>query len=165
MFRHVIFSILLVLTAGAAPVLAAPGTGKPAPDFVLKSDAGQNLRLSELRGQVVLVNFWASWCPPCRQELPLLNDLYSRYRAAGFTLLGVNVDEDRKNAVTLLTRTALRFPTLFDADKAVSRLYGVDTMPTTLLIDRGGRVRYVHRGYRSGFEKKYEEQVRELLKE
>lgn len=150
---------------GVAPVSAAPETGKTAPDFALKSDSGQNVRLSELRGQVVLVNFWASWCPPCRQELPLLGNLYSQYRTAGFVLLGVNVDDDRKNATAMAQRLGLRFPTLFDADKAVSRRYGVDTMPTTLLIDRDGRVRHVHRGYYSGYEKKYEQQVRELLKE
>jgi len=144
---------------------ALPAVGVVAPDFASKSDSGRNVRLSELRGQVVLINFWASWCGPCRQELPLLNKMYGQYRAAGFMLLAVNVDDNRKDADAMLKRLDLRLPILFDVSKNVAKLYGVDTMPATLLIDRDGRVRYVHRGYYSGYEQKYERQVRELLKE
>ncbi len=157
---------LAVLSAGGMGTAAAlPAVGTVAPNFAAKSDSGRNVRLSELRGQVVMINFWASWCSPCRQELPLLNKLYAQYRAAGFTLLAVNVDDNRKDAEAMLKRLALRFPTLFDDSKTVAKLYGVDTMPATLVIDRDGRVRYVHRGYYSGYEQKYEQQVRELLKE
>ena len=163
--RGFLFAVLLLTVAGIDTAAAAPAAGKPAPDFALKSDSGRNVRLSELRGQVVLVNFWASWCTPCRQELPILNKLHTQYRGAGMALLAVNVDEERKNAETMLRRLELSMPVLFDADKSVVRLYQVDTMPTTLLVDRDGRVRYVHRGYYSGFEQKYEQQLRELLKE
>jgi len=161
--------VLLALAAFSAVATgisaALPAVGVVAPDFASKSDSGRNVRLSELRGQVVLINFWASWCGPCRQELPLLNKIYARYRAAGFMLLAVNVDDNRKDADAMLKRLDLRFPILFDGNKSVAKLYGVDTMPATLLIDRDGRVRYVHRGYYSGYEQKYEQQVRELLKE
>jgi peroxiredoxin len=157
---------LTVLTvAGMGTAAALPAIGAAVPDFALKSDSGRNVRLSELRGQVVLINFWASWCNPCRQELPLLNKIYAQYRAAGFTLLAVNVDDNRKDAEAMLKRLGLRFPTLFDGNKNVAKLYGVDTMPATLVIDRDGRVRYLHRGYYDGYERKYEQQVRELLKE
>jgi peroxiredoxin len=162
-------TILLALTAsafvGAGPATAMPAIGVAAPDFASKSDSGRNVRLSELRGQVVVINFWASWCNPCRQELPFLNRIYAQYRAAGFMLLAVNVDDNRKDAEAMLKRLGLRFPTLFDGSKTVAKLYGVDTMPATLVIDRDGRVRYVHRGYYGGYELKYEQQVRELLKE
>jgi len=162
-------TVLLALTvstvAGMGTATALPAVGVVAPDFALKSDSGRNVRLSELRGQVVLVNFWASWCSPCRQELPLLNKIFTRYRAAGFTLLAISVDDDRKNAEAMLKRLELQFPTLFDGNKNVVKLYGVDTMPATLVIDRDGRVRYLHRGYYDGYERKYEQQVRELLKE
>jgi peroxiredoxin len=157
---------LATLSAACTGATAAlPAVGAAAPNFASKSDSGRNVRLSELRGQVVMINFWASWCSPCRQELPLLNKLYAQYRAAGFTLLAVNVDDNRKDAEAMLKRLELRFPTLFDDGKAVAKLYGVDTMPATLVIDRDGRVRYVHRGYYEGYERKYEQQVRELLKE
>jgi peroxiredoxin len=161
----VLFALTVSTVAGMGTATALPAIGVVAPDFALKSDSGRNVRLSELRGQVVLVNFWASWCSPCRQELPLLNKIFTRYRAAGFTLLAISVDDDRKNAEAMLKRLELHFPTLFDGNKNVVRLYGVDTMPATLLIDRDGRVRYLHRGYYDGYERKYEQQVRELLKE
>jgi peroxiredoxin len=159
----ILLATLVLASAGA--VAALPTAGATAPDFAAKSDSGRNVRLSELRGQVVMINFWASWCSPCRQELPLLNKIYTQYRSAGFVLLAVNVDDNRKDADTMLKRLNLRFPTLFDGGKNVAKLYGVDTMPATLVIDRDGRVRYVHRGYYDGYERKYERQVRELLKE
>ena len=159
-------AVLLALALlGAEPAAALPGVGAAAPDFASRSSSGRNVRLSELRGQVVLINFWASWCSPCRQELPLLSKIYTQYRDAGFTLLAVNVDDDRRDAEAMLRRLKLSFPTLFDSGKSVAKLYGVDTMPATLVIDRDGRVRYVHRGYYDGYERKYEQQVRELLKE
>lgn len=149
--------------AAAAPAALAPATA--APDFTLRSAEGRNLRLSEQRGQVVLVNFWATWCGPCKQEMPHLNRLYEKYRSAGFVLLGVSVDDDPKAAQALAERLGLRFPVLFDAGKAVSRLYALDSMPSTVLIDRDGKVRHLHRGYRDGAEQLYERQVRDLVKE
>lgn len=94
-----------------------------------------------------------------------MNRLYEKYRASGFVLLGVNVDEDPRNAASVAAKLGVTFPVLFDTDKKVSRLYQLSTMPSTLLIDRDGRVRYVHRGYMDGYENTYEKQIRELLKE
>jgi thiol-disulfide isomerase/thioredoxin len=125
---------------------------------------GPNLRLAEQRGRVVMVNFWATWCGPCRQEMPHLNRLYEKYRASGFVLLGVNVDDDTRNAAELANKLGLKFPVLLDTDKGVSKLYDLSTMPSTVLIDRDGKVRYVHRGYLTGYEDTYDKQIRELLK-
>lgn len=147
------------------PGVALPRDGSMAPDFALKSAAGRNVRLSELRGQVVLINFWASWCAPCREELPLLEKLQARYGAAGFALLAVNVDVERTNAQMLLKRLGVRLIPLYDVEKRVAALYDIDAMPATLIVGRDGRVRYVHRGFRKGYEEKYEQQVRELLKQ
>ena len=135
-----------------------------APDFTLRTMNGPNLRLAEQRGRVVMVNFWATWCGPCRQEMPHLNRLYEKYRASGFVLLGVNVDDDTRNAAELATKLGLKFPVLLDTDKGVSKLYDLSTMPSTVLIDRDGKVRYVHRGYLTGYEDTYDKQIRELLK-
>jgi peroxiredoxin len=146
------------LSGGAAP-------SSNAPDFTLRTPDGRNLRLQELRGQVVMVNFWASWCAPCRVEMPHLNKLSDKYRSSGFTLLGVNVDDDPKNATSAAAKFGIRFPVLLDLEKQVVKLYAVASMPTTVLIDRDGRVRYVHRGYREGYEETYDQQVRALLKE
>ena len=156
-------SAALIVFCGA--VSATVGTDANAPDFTLRTLDGPNLRLQEQRGRVVLINFWATWCGPCRQEMPHLNRLYDKYRAAGFTLLGVNIDEDGRNAAGVASKLGLRFPVLLDSDKKVSRMYDLGTMPSTVLIDRDGRVRFVHLGYRDGFETTYEKQIRELLRE
>ena len=153
----------LAAFTGVAQAALAPATA--APDFTLKSAGGGNLRLSEQRGRVVLVNFWATWCGPCKVEMPHLNRLYEKYKSAGFVLLGVNVDDDPKAAVALAARLGVTFPVLFDAGKLVSKLYLLDSMPFTVLIDRDGRVRHLHRGYRDGMEVTYEQQIRELVKE
>jgi peroxiredoxin len=154
----------MLVVVPAVPA-ALPAAGQAAPDFTLKSASGQNLRLRELRGEVVLINFWATWCGPCRQEMPLLNKIHEQYRKAGFTLLGVNIDDDPAVARDMARKLGVAFPVLLDTDKRVSRLYDVDTMPATLLVDRNGKVRYVHRGYRPGLEVTYQNQIRELLKQ
>ena len=139
--------------------------GQSAPDFVLKSSAGNNLRLSEYRGDVVMINFWATWCGPCRQEMPLLDDLYGRYERVGFTLLGVNIDDDSRRAMKMIDELGVSFPVLFDESKDVSKLYAVDAMPVTVLVDREGTVRHVHHGYKPGYEEKYLTEIRSLLRE
>lgn len=132
-----------ILLFGGASLHAGTISGK-AKDFTLKSMSGKNLKLSEYRGQVVMLNFWASWCAPCRQEMPLLEALYKKYQPLGFTLLGVNVEQDSSNASTLLKSIKVSFPILFDNKNKVSRAYKVSAMPTTVIIDRDGNLRYLH---------------------
>jgi peroxiredoxin len=156
-------AVLLLTTIGA---YAARGlVGDDAPDFALKSAAGPNLRLSEHQGDVVMLNFWATWCGPCRQEMPELEKIYSRFRPAGFTLLGINVDGDPERARRMAEEVGVSFPVLFDNEKTVSRLYDIRAMPVTVLIDRDGLVRQVHHGYRPGVEASYLDEVRALLRE
>ena len=158
--------IALVFSVFAASSLASSGMeGQQAPDFALKSSTGENLRLSEYRGDVVMINFWATWCGPCRQEMPLLEELYSRYQRVGFNLLGVNIDDDSRRAMQMAEELGINFPVLFDARKEVSELYEVEAMPVTVLVDREGTVRYVHHGYKPGYEDKYLDQIRSLLRE
>jgi peroxiredoxin len=150
----------------ASGSIASSGlTGQAAPDFVLKSTAGTNLRLSEFRGDVVMINFWATWCGPCRQEMPLLDDLYTRYQRVGFNLLGVNIDDDSGRALQMVDELGVSFPVLFDEKKEVSKLYQVDAMPVTVLVDRHGTVRHVHHGYKPGYEENYLTEIRALLRE
>ena len=156
----------LLISVFAATALASSDLeGKAAPDFALKSSTGENLRLSEFRGDVVMINFWATWCGPCRQEMPLLDELYARYERVGFNLLGVNIDDDSRRAMQMIEELGVDFPVLFDARKEVSKLYEVDAMPVTVLVDREGKVRHVHHGYKPGYEEKYLDQIRSLLRE
>ena len=136
-----------------------------APNFTLKSNTGKNVKLSELRGQVILLNFWASWCGPCRQEMPLLEKLHKRYSALGFTVLGVNVEEDPRKAKTLLKDISVSFPILFDTSNKVSKQYKVSAMPSTVMIDRNGNMRYLHKGYKPGDEAQYKKWVKKLVRE
>ena len=160
-FIHTLALIFLLLTA---PEMASP-VGAEAGNFTLKSAEGSNVRLSEYRGQVVLLNFWASWCGPCRQEFPHLDNLQRKYAELGFTVFGVNVEQDRESADKVLRDIPVSFPVLFDDSNQVSELYNVDAMPMTVLVDRNGIVRFLHRGYRPGFEMAYDKQVRALVKE
>ncbi|MEL7185763.1 MAG: TlpA disulfide reductase family protein [Pseudomonadota bacterium] len=160
------FAVGLLITLFAATSLASSGMeGQPAPDFALKSSTGENLRLSEYRGDVVMINFWATWCGPCRQEMPLLDELYNRYERVGFNLLGVNIDDDSRRAMQMIDELGVDFPVLFDNRKEVSEMYDVATMPVTVLVDREGTVRYVHQGYKAGDEDTYLDKVRSLLRE
>jgi peroxiredoxin len=158
--RTLLLAFAPLWAAAAAPTLQAP-----APDFTLRDASGHPVRLQEQRGQVVMLNFWASWCGPCRQEMPHLNRLNAQYRQAGFVLLGVNVDDDPQAAQAAAARLGVQFTVLLDAEKAVTRRYDLGSMPATVLIDRDGRVRHLHRGYREGLEAAYEQQIRELVKE
>ena len=138
---------------------------EPAPDFTLPDHSGLAVSLSELHGQVVMINFWASWCGPCRQEMPLLEQIHQRYEPLGFTLLGVNVEEDSSDAKAFLEDRPVSFPILYDPDNGVSKLYDVIAMPSTVLIDRQGNVRYLHHGFKPGYENDYQDQVRALVRE
>ena len=155
------FSGLLV----TSPVFASEKLNVKAPNFTLKSDTGKNIKLSEYRGQVVMLNFWASWCGPCRQEMPLLEKIYKKYKRLGFVLLGVNVEENSNAAKKLLKDIKVSFPILFDTKNLTSKLYNVSAMPTTILIDRNGKQRFLHKGYKPGYEIDYKKQVKKLLRE
>lgn len=145
--------------------LSASLQAEPAPDFTLKSNTGENVRLAEQRGKVVMLNFWASWCGPCREEMPLLDNLYKRYHPAGFEYFGINVEEDNTDAKKVIKELGVSFPILFDPQSKASELYKVDAMPTTVIIGKKGEIRYVHRGYKSGDEKEYRQKIMELIRE
>jgi peroxiredoxin len=149
----------------AASVSLGGDARSPAPDFNLPSRDGKSIDLKQLKGQVVMINFWATWCGPCRQEMPLLEQMHRKYKPMGFTLLGVNVEPDSSGAEGWLKQTPVSFPILFDRENRVSKLYNVSGMPSSVLIDRNGNVRYLHQGYRSGDENTYLNYIRTLVKE
>jgi peroxiredoxin len=155
----------LVFACAVAWSATAGEISGQAPGFTLAARGGDRVALEDLAGQVVMVNFWATWCGPCRQEMPQLEALYQRYRDLGFTLLGVNVEEDASGADQFLAETPVSFPILFDPANEVSALYEVVAMPSTVLIDRSGNMRFIHHGYKPGYENDYQTQIRALLRE
>ena len=148
----------------ALPAVAADPSG-PAPQFALGAKGGSTINLGQYKGQVVMLNFWASWCGPCRQEMPLLEDIYKKYNKLGFTLVGVNVEPDSKAADDWLKATPVTFPVVYDKDSKVSRLYDVSGMPSTVIIDRKGNLRFLHHGYKPGDEGEYINSIRQLIRE
>jgi len=156
---------LLLVTAGPALAAAPAESPQPAPDFSLPARDGSAVQLSALKGQVVMINFWATWCGPCRQEMPLLEQIHAKYEPLGFTLLGVNVEPDTAAANTWLKGMPVSFPIPFDTRNTVAEQFGVLGMPSSVFVDREGRVRYVHRGYKPGDEAQYADLIRSLVKE
>ena len=148
----------------ALPALAGP-EGSPAPPFTLAARGGQAVSLAQYKGQVVMINFWASWCGPCRTEMPLLESIYKKYNKMGFTMLGVNVEPNSQAANDWLKATPVSFPILYDTDSKVSKLYDVAGMPSTVIIDRTGKLRVLHRGYKPGDENEYMDSIRALIRE
>jgi thiol-disulfide isomerase/thioredoxin len=156
---------LALVAVFASAALAASSSG-PAPAFQLSGRGGKSIDLSQFKGQVVMINFWATWCGPCRQEMPLLEDIYKKYKPMGFTMLGVNVEPDSKSAEAWLSKQKpVSFPIAFDTDSKVSKLYKVAGMPSTVFVDRKGNVRVMHKGYKPGDENFYLSQIRSMLKE
>ncbi|MGH8306119.1 MAG: peroxiredoxin family protein [Steroidobacteraceae bacterium] len=165
-----IFSWCVALAGLAAGFAASAQVGygllaRAAPDFTLRAAAGGNVRLSEHRGEVVVLSFWSGGCNSCRTQLAALNRSLATYRSAGLDIYGVSVDDEPARAVEFAHRTPVAFPLLLDPDKAVGRAYQVDNLPMTVLIDRGGIVRNVLRDYSVKSEQLYLQQLRVLLNE
>jgi len=156
---------MAAILCGASLLAAAGDANGPAPPFTLTNLSGQAGGLAQYKGQVVMVNFWATWCGPCQQEMPLLDQMYRKYKPAGFTLIGVNVDKEAPAVKDLLARKPVSFPVLLDPTNAVSKAYHLDEMPSSVIIDRKGNIRYLHRGYRPGDENEYLDRIRQLIRE
>ena len=138
--------------AAAGPVgtpAPAPIAGAPAPDFTLQAIDGKTVTLSELKGQVVVVNFWATWCGPCRLEMPALQARYDGLKESGFTVLAVNYGDRLEDAKLYTDELGLTFPVLMDPDDTVNDLYRVRGYPTTFFIDRDGMIDQQHVGFLS----------------
>jgi peroxiredoxin len=157
-----IFSTALTGSSiAAAPTLV----GKDAPDFVLKSMDGSNLRMSEFRGQVVLVNFWARWEGDSRLVMAALDRINTTYGRAGLVVLGVSIDEDLERAREFASAMKVSYPIMFDTGSHIGQDYLLQKMPMTVLVDRSGVVRYTNAGFKRGDERAYLDHIRELLRE
>ncbi|GAB4181743.1 MAG: TlpA disulfide reductase family protein [Roseiflexaceae bacterium] len=124
----------------------APEVGHPAPPFQLSDLSGQPVRLEQFRGQVVLINIWATWCPPCRAEMPAIQATYERHATRGFVVLAINSREQQADVAEFMQDRQLSFPALLDSDGSVAALYRASALPSSFLIGRDGTVRVVYRG-------------------
>lgn len=160
--RDLLVAIALAATAPGAvfsPVAAAATT----PEASLATPSWP--LLGTLKGKVVLVDFWASWCSPCLRSFPWMNELQQRHAAQGLVVVAVNLDQDRALADEFLEKTPAGFKVEFDQQGALAKQFGVQAMPTSFLIDRNGRIRVRHAGFREAQRAEREQQIQQLLKE
>jgi len=157
------FAIAALGFATAAISAAALDPGARAPEIGRNDLSGRPVRMEALRNKVVIVDFWASWCVPCREEMPVLNRLYERYRNQGLVIVGVSVDRERSNVTDFLRRNAVSFPIVHDPERQVADRYRPSTMPSSYIIDRRGIVRHVQAGFRAGDAQVIEQRIQALL--
>lgn len=166
------FALAVSLVAFAVPTTFASErearsvlVGTEAPDFTQRVIGGGNFRLSERRGEVVLVGFWTSWCSTCRAQLERLARIDSTYGNAGLVVVGVSLDDDPERARGLVRAVEAKFRNVFDAEKRLGKVYRVNDVPMTVLVDRSGVVRYVHGELSRSDEDELVGQIRKLLDE
>jgi len=156
---------MLAINLTLAGHMAGAGGGKKAVEFALPAVSGELVSLQSLRGRVVLLNFWATWCGPCREELPELDRIQQKYQKRGLVVLAVSVDNELENARSFLKKYEIRLRALWDQQKKVIAAYDADKMPSSYIVDRKGFVRFVHGGYSDEGLKRIEDEIDELLDE
>ena len=156
-----LFALLIVGSAGNRAL--ALDKGQAAPEIALKDFSGTVRKLSGLKGKIVLVDFWASWCGPCRESMPFLDRLSTTYKDKGLVVIGVNIDSDLAAAQRFLKNIPVSFAVLNDADKQVAKAYGPPTMPSSYVIDRQGKVRAIHAGFTTSDAVQLEMEIKALL--
>jgi len=165
--RYALISLLVSITLLGAPARAGsdlvPWTGGPTPRLVLKDLAGNPRNLADLKGKVVLVNFWATWCAPCIEEMPSMQQLRDKIGLAGFEVLAVNFQEGQPRINDFLKKRPLKLRIVRDSDGAVKAAFGVKVFPTSFIVDPDGRLRYSVIGDVDWTSSKIESQIRELL--
>ncbi len=163
-----VLSLSLVFAPVLSPEARAGGAvvGQPAPELVLPAlPGGESVSLESLRGNVVYVDFWASWCGPCRVSFPQLEAIRQELGERGFEVLAVNVDEDADDALEFLAESPVTYPIVRDGNGVTPQAFGVLGMPTGYLLDRAGVVRHIHQGYKKSDGEKLRAAVLELLGE
>ena len=148
--------VCLTLTFGSCAY------AQKAPAFVLPGD-NKNISLAKLKGKVVYLDFWASWCDPCRKSFPWMNDIQTRFDKNKFTVIAVNLDSSREDATKFLQKIPANFDIAYDPDGKVATKYNLKAMPSSYLIDKKGNLVLAHKGYREGDAAEIETKIRALL--
>ena len=162
-YRFTSAVVLALVAIASGQVAAAPP--KAAPDVLLRTATGETVQLATFRGKVVLIDFWASWCVPCKTSFPALDVLYREYQPRGLEVLAVNLDERRRDAETFLDDHPHRMMVLFDPKAAAPVAFRVKGMPTSFLIDKDGNIRFTHMGYSGDVDRSYRNEIAQLLAE
>jgi cytochrome c biogenesis protein CcmG, thiol:disulfide interchange protein DsbE len=161
MLTRLIASALLCVAIS----IHAANVGQTAPEFSLPNASGATQRLDTFKGQVVLVDFWASWCGPCRQSFGFLNRMHGEYSKKGLTIIGINVDENPKDAARFLDKIPAQFSVIYDALGVTPKAFDLKVMPSSYLIGRDGTIRFVHQGFRTKDQAAIEAAIQSALQE
>ncbi len=166
MKQVLVSAILFTFLTGTAARAEKVKENDSFPNFSLtglKDKKGVDLDNLKKKHKAILVDFWASWCGPCKESMPVLNKLDKKFRGKGLAIIGINVDNDRESGLGFAKENPVEFPLLFDEGKKVIDKVGVATMPSSFLIDSKGKIRAIHKGFREGDDKKWEDEIATLL--
>ncbi len=158
---------LLIALALATAALAQLKPGDKAPDFTLPTLDGKNYKLSsnwKAPGKVVLLDIWATWCPPCRAEVPYLVDLHKYFKGKAVSIVGVSIDDNKEDVKSFVKENKVKYAVVHDADKKVADKYNVRSIPTTLIIDKKGVIRHVYTGF-PGDKEAQKKEIEKMKKE
>lgn len=160
MYKRFVLAFLILFAPSAAHAI---GTGITPPDFALQSLDQKSVRLSEYRGKVILLDFWASWCGPCRDSLPWMQSMQEKYGAQGFQVVAVNVDPNSEDARALLKELQVGVLTLLDPQGQIPELYELQSMPSSFLIGRDGKIALAHAGFTRSDREPLEHAIQSML--
>lgn len=164
MFKYVLVLFFTILMGIG---ICQEKEGSPAPDFEGKTIRGKDLKLSDYHGKVILIDFWASWCPPCREEMPLLIKFYKAHKDSDFEMIAVNIDNDKDNMQHFLDKLfpEPEFPIVVDDNQKIPPLFNIQAMPTTIFVDKKGKIRFWHNGFQKSYVDDFNSELTLLLKE
>jgi thiol-disulfide isomerase/thioredoxin len=162
-FLHAVRWGSLVAAVLAVPPAYATEAGEPAPAFTLPTAQGESVALERMRGKVVYVDFWASWCGPCRRSFPWMNEMQQKFGSHGLVVVGVNVDKKRSDAEKFLAQIPATFTVVYDEVGTTPSAYGVKGMPSSYLVDARGNVAFVERGFTDESRSNLEQRIVTLL--
>lgn len=160
-------TVLFIISSALADNLIAAQDARPAPlaELSLKTNNNTSLQIADFKGKVVLIDFWASWCEPCRDSFPWMNELKEKYDEQDFEIIAVNLDEDIELAKGFLQQVPAQFKVVYDEQKQLPNPYGLVGMPSSYLLDREGRIRSGYIGFYNEHTEHYEVIIQSLLKE
>lgn len=165
-FMNKMFGILLIFSL-AVFAGDSPKIGQPAPEFSGTTIDGKRIELNDFKGKVVLIDFWASWCGPCREEMPFLIELYYHYHKSPFEIIAVNIDDKTENARKFMNQLSekIYFTIVQDSKQQIPPLYQIKGMPTSIVLDKKGIIRFWHTGFKESYKEDYLSEISELLNE
>ena len=159
--------LVLLFAAFVSNGICQEKVGSTAPNFEGKTLKSKELKLSDYSGKVVLLDFWASWCPPCREEMPQLIKFYRAHKDSNFQLIAINIDDKKDNVTHFLDKLFPEpsFPIVLDNNQKIPPLFNIQAMPTTIFIDKKGKIRFWHNGFKDSYVNDFNSELTQLLKE